>query len=82
MRHTLYSSSLAFPGLLGLSRSGCAVWLKPLFEALWGDFGNDSILPSPLQGMDAERLVSQAWLKDSKKFPYWGSSPPSAWAQA
>lgn len=37
------------------------LWLMSSFEALWGDFGNDS--HSPLQEIDAERLTSQVWLK-------------------
>lgn len=56
--------------------------LKPFFEALWGDFGNDSTLCSLLQGMDVEKLVSQAWLKDSRQFPHWGSCSSSAWGQS
>lgn len=62
--HWLFPVSSGFnegyPGQAVLS-----LWLKPFFEALWGDFGNDSTLCSPLQGMDVEKLMSQAWLKDS-----------------
>lgn len=72
--HWLFPIKWIFWGYPG--QAVLSLWLKPLFEGLWGGFGSDSILCSPRQGVDAEGLMSQAWLKDGRQVPHWGLLHP------